>query len=94
MIWFLLFLLATGLVVALVLALRKFERESAAVALAETQALRAEVASLGARIEALEAIAADAPLAPSDHAGFAGDAAGTPSSRDADAVSSARRTGA
>lgn len=87
--WLLMALLAGLLLAGLGYALRRYEREGAAAAFEERQALRAEIEALRARVEALEAIAAEAPLPQ----GEAPERLAPPTSTNAGAVSSAHRDG-
>jgi hypothetical protein len=62
MIWIWPVLLGSLALVALLIGLRRYERESALAAREEIAALREELAALRERVQALEAIAANEPL--------------------------------
>ncbi|ARA94947.1 hypothetical protein AWN76_018495 [Rhodothermaceae bacterium RA] len=64
MFWIWLVTVGVAALMAVYIALRRYERESAAAAQAAVEALREEIAALRTRVQALEAIVADEPLDP------------------------------
>ncbi|MGI9174284.1 MAG: hypothetical protein ACR2GR_03045 [Rhodothermales bacterium] len=88
MIWLFFALFACGLVAWLLTALRRYERESAAVAREHIEALEAELARVVERVQTLEAIAAADPAEPDVRVRFEEDAPATATSAPA-SVSSA-----
>ena len=88
MTWIIFALFACGLVAFLLTALRRYERESAAVAREQIEALQAELAHVVERVQTLEAIAAADPAEPDVRVRFDEDAAATATSPPASVSSS------